>query len=182
VLEIVDVPQHGRKTGYMAADSATYKKGTMVVLSGTFSSSDITALPAGQKNSPGWAQAGYPKLVRAWAGSGGRAFPIDKYEFESEYGSDGTADAIDGRNLDTVLKGQAVTYFRIGTFRTTEFTDVGSAVFGNFLKCSASGTLTIEAAANTETGNSVARVEKLINPAGDAKYHRLEFTLISGEA
>lgn len=182
MLEIVDVPKNGRKTGYMDATSATYKKGTMVVASGTFSAGDITALPAGQKNKPGWAKAGYPKLVRAWSGSGGRAWPIDRIEFEPEYGDTETADSIDGRQLDTVLKGQQVVYFTAGTFRTTEFTDVGTAVFGHFLKASASGTLTAESSAFTETGDSIARVEKLINPSGDAKYHRLEFTLINGEA
>lgn len=181
MLELVDVPQSGRKTGYMDATADTYKKGTMVVASGTFSAGDISSLGSSYSNKPGFAKAGYPKLVRAWAGSGGRAYPMDKLEFEPEYGDDGANDAIDGRNLDTVVKGQAVVYYTAGTFRTTEYTDVGSAVFGHFLKASASGTLTIEASATVETGDSIARVEALFEN-GDFKYNRLEFTLIRGEA
>lgn len=170
MLTLVDVPKSGRKTGYMAGDSATYKKGTMVVASGTFSASDISSLPAGQKNAPGYAQVGYVKLVRAYVGAGKRSYPMDKIIFVPEDGDD---------DLDTVKKGEQVVYYTEGTFETTEFTDCDGAVFGNYLKTTASGTLTLESPANTETSNSVARVEELKAQSGPAKFHRLEFSLIN---
>ncbi len=173
MLEIVDVPVHGRKTGYMASDSATYRKGSFVVASGTFSAGDITTLGAANSNKPGFAVAGYPKLVRAWAGSGGRAFPIDNIITVPEDGED---------DLDTIAKGAVCTYYTGGTFRTSEFTDVSTMVFGDFLKATASGTATIEATATTETADSMARVEFLANSNTKAKDHRLEFTIIQGEA
>ena len=173
MLTIVDAPVNGRKTGYMANDSTTYKKGSFIVQSGTFSAGDITSLPAGQKSKPGFARAGDKKLVRAYIGSGGRAFPIDKKFLEVE-GSDD--------DNDTIKAGASCTFYTQGTFQSTEFTDVGSAVFGDFLKMTASGTATIEATPETETGDSVARVEVLFNSDASANKHRLEFTIVSGEA
>ena len=172
MLEIVDVPVHGRKTGYMSDDTATYKNGSFVVASGTFSAADITTLGTASSNKPGFAVAGYPKLVRAWGTNGGRAWPINKIITVPEDGED---------DQDTIAKGASCTYFTGGTFRTSEFTDVSSPVFGDFLKTSASGTLTIEATATTETANTVARVEALFNSNSLAKDHRLEFTLITGD-
>jgi len=171
VLTLIDVPKSGRRTGYMADEATTYIKGSMVVASGVFSAANITSLPAGQKNTPGFALAGVVKLVRGYAGCGKRAYPIDKIEFEPE---DGDPD------LDTVKKGEQVVYYTKGTFETTEFTDLGgSAVFGDYLKVTASGTLTIEATNDTETTDSVARVEALNAQTGPAKFHRLQFTLIN---
>ncbi len=173
MLELVDVPESGRKTGYMSDDTATYKKGSFILLSGTFSAGDIASLPAGQKNKPGFAKAGDKKLVRGWAATGGRAFPIDKLIFERE---DSDFD------LDTVKKGEAVTYYTAGTFRTTEYTDLTAGTkFGDYLKLTASGTLTSESTVETETSDSVARIEGLFQSNTLARDHRLEFTLISGD-
>ncbi len=158
----------------MANDTATYKKGSFVVASGNFSAGDITTLGTAASNKPGFAVAGVAKLVRAWgAGTGGRAFPIDNINTIPEDGED---------ELDTIARGAVCTYYTAGTFRTTEFTDVGAAVFGDFLLTTATGTLTIEATATTETADSVARVEELFNSATKANEHRLEFSLIAGSA
>lgn len=172
MLEIVDVPVHGRKTGYMSDDTATYKKGSFVVASGTFSAADITTLGAASSNKPGFAVANNPKLVRAWAGSGGRAFPIDNIITVPEDGED---------DLDTIAKGAVCTYYTGGTFRTSEFTDAGALVFGDFLKTTASGTITVEATATAETSDTVARAEFLANTNTKAKDHRLEFTIVVGD-
>jgi len=173
LLELVDVPVHGRKTGYMANDTATYKKGSFVVASGTFSAADITTLGAANSNKPGFAVAGNPKLVRAWTTNNGVAWPINKIITIPEDGED---------DNDTIEKGESCTYYTVGTFRTTEFTDVGSSlVFGDFLKTTATGTLTVEATNTTETSESVARVEELFTGNTLAKEHRLEFVLIKGD-
>lgn len=174
MLELVEVPVNGRRTAFMSDDTTTYKKGSFVLLSGTFSAADIAALPAGQKNTPGFASAGSPKLVRAWSSSGGRAFPVDKHFLEMEDSDD---------TQDTILAGAQVTYYTAGVFRTTEFTDLTTPpVFGDYLKVTASGTLTEEATLATETGDSVARVIGLFTSNTQANRHRLEFELISGEA
>lgn len=172
MLELVDVPVHGRKTGYMANDTATYKKGSFVVASGTFSAADITTLGDANSGKPGFALEGNPKLVRAWATNKGVAWPINKINTIPEDGED---------DLDTIKKGEVCTYYTAGTFRTTEFTDVGALVFGDFLKTTATGTLTVEATATTETSESVARCEELFTGNVLAKEHRLEFVMIKGD-
>lgn len=167
MLEIVNVPAEARKGDAYLATSM--KKGTFVVMSGTFSAADIAALPAGQKNKPGYAYAGDKKLVKAYAGDTGRCFPVDKKIFVPE-DADSSSETIDA--------GAGVIYYTEGEFRTTEFTDVTSPVFGEYLKLSTSGTLTDEASPFTETGASVARVIKLESTSGDASDHRLHFVLL----
>lgn len=156
----------------MANDTATYKKGSFVVASGTFSASDITTLGTANSNKPGFAVAGFPKLVRAWTTNNGVAWPINKLITIPEDGED---------DNDTIQKGEVCTYYTMGTFRTSEFTDVGSLVFGDFLKTTATGTLTVEATATTETSESVARCEELFTGNSLAKDHRLEFVMIKGD-
>ena len=156
----------------MSDDTATYKKGSFVVASGTFSAGDITTLGAASSNKPGFAVAGNPKLVRAWITNNGVAWPINTINTIPEDGED---------DLDTIPKGAVCTYYTGGTFRTTEFTDVGAIVFGDFLKTTASGTITVEATATTETSESVARCEEVFTGNTLAKDHRLEFVLIKGD-
>jgi len=167
MLEIVNVPDHAKIGDAFVATSM--KRGTFVVLSGTFSSSDIASLPSGQKNKPGYASVGDKKLVKAYIGATGACFPVDKLIIKPE-----NADT----DEDTIPAGAQVIYYTEGEFRTTEFTDVGSPDFGDYLKLSTSGTLTIEADAHTKTSESVARVIALENSASDASKHRLHFRLI----
>lgn len=170
MLELVDVPVNGRKTGYVATAMV---KGRFVVQSGVWTAAQVAALGT-NAGKPGYAKAGDPRLVLAYTNSGGRAFPVTKIYTEPEGAED---------DNDSIAVGQSATYFTAGTFRTTEFTSVGSPVFGNFLKVSNSGTLTAEATATVETGNSVARVEGLFNSSNIPPHkHRLEFTIIAGEA
>lgn len=168
MLELVNVPENAKKGRAFIATSM--KRGTFVVLSGTFSTSDISGLPSGQKSKPGYAYSGDLKLVEAYSGATGRCFPVDKLTFVPE-----DADT----DHDTIDAGAGAIYYTEGTFRTSEFTDVTDPEFGEYLKLSASGTLTDEASAYTETGESVARAVQLISDSDDASDHRLEFELIT---
>ena len=170
MLEIVDVPKTGRKTGYI---SSAVKKGTWVVVSGTWTQAQIDALPDAQKNKPGYASVGALRLQVAYPGAG-RSFPADKIYFEHE---DSDYDH------DTFAAGEAVTYYENdGTFRTSEFTDVTTTIApGQKLKLSVSGTLTDEASLNAETENTVAYVEGLFISNTQARDHRLEFTRVDNK-
>ena len=171
MLEVVNCPDHARHGDGFAASEMN--KGTFVVISGTFSAAEITALPANQKSRPGFAYSGDKKLVMAYAGITGRCYPIDKKIFIPE-------DADTDTNANSLVKaGAGAIYYEEGEFRTSEFTDVTTTVeFGNYLKLSASGTLTDEAALTTETAASVARVIVLEDSHSDASKHRMHFRLL----
>jgi hypothetical protein len=167
MLELVNVPDSARKYGFVLT---AMRKGTFVVQSGTFSASEISALPAGQKNIPGFASAGDLKLVRAYLGDTGRCFPVNKHRFAPE-GSDD--------NNDSILAGAMAVYYDEGEFRSTEYTDLSTNTdFGDYLKLSTSGTLTAESADHTESGESVARVIKVVENWADQGRHRLHFVLL----
>jgi len=168
MLEIVNVPDNARQGDAYILTSM--KRGTFVVLSGTFSASDVSGLPSGQKNKPGYASSGDKKLVKAYAGLTGRCYPVDKLVFVPE-DADTDHDSIDA--------GAMVVYYMDGEFRTTEYTNVTSPVFGEYLKLSASGTLTDEGSPYTETSASVARVVKLDSTSSDPSERRLQFRLIA---
>ena len=169
MLEVVNCPDNARHGDAFVASEM--KKGTFVTVSGTFSAAEITALTAGQKSKPGYAYSGDPKLVQAYAGLTGRCYPVDKKIFVPEDGDDATAN-------ENIKAGAGAIYYEEGEFRTSEFTDVTTtADFGDYLKLSASGTLTDESALTTETTASVARVIKL-NRTGAVAGHRLHFRLL----
>lgn len=152
--------------------NAAVKKGTFMVLSGTFSAGDIAALPAGQKDKPGFAKAGSFKLLTAYDAtyqSRGPAYPVTKKIFVPE-DSDSS--------FDTIKAGAQALYFEGGRFRTSEYTDVSSAVvYGDFLKLTVSGTLTDEASLKLSTDNTVARVLALHDGLASPGDSRLEFKL-----
>lgn len=170
MLEVVNCPDHARRgEAYVAT---AMKKGTFVVVSGTFSSAEITTLPASQKSRPGFAYSGDPKLVVAYAGITGRCFPVDKLIFVPENADDVTSN-------NTLVAGAGAIYYTEGEFRTSEFTDVTTtSVFGEYLKLSTSGTLTDESSSFTETSESVARLVKLVRADASAQNHRLHYRLI----
>ena len=170
MLEVVNCPDNARQGGAYVA--SVMNKGTFVVLSGTFSAAEITALPANQKSIPGFAYAGDRKLVVAYAGITERCFPVDKKIFVPENADLATSN-------EQIKAGAGAIYYEEGEFRTSEFTDVTTTVvFGNYLKLSASGTLTDEATLFTETAASVARVIDLQRADADAVDHRLHFRLL----
>lgn len=154
--------------------SADVTKGSFVVLSGTFSQSDIDSLPAGQKETPGYAYAGDPKLVQAWAGNvadTGPAYPVDKKIFVPE-------DADLDSSFETIKAGSQALYYDSGEFRTTEYTDLTTTVvYGDFLKLSASGTLTDEANLKVATNATVARVIELADDHASPGDRRLHFRM-----
>ena len=168
MLEVVNCPDNARHGGAYVASAMN--KGTFVTVSGTFSAAEITALPANQKSRPGFAYENDRKLVQAYAGITGRCYPVDKLIFDPE-----DADT----DYDEISAGAGAIYYEEGEFRTNEFTDVTTTVvFGNYLKLSASGTLTDEAALTTETTASVARVIKIERQDADAVDHRLHYRLL----
>ncbi len=167
MLELVNVPDNARKTGFV--DTAM-TRGTFVVQSGTFTAADITALPANQKDLAGFAVAGDLKLVKAYVGETGRCYPMNKALIVPEGSDDAN---------DDVLAGTSVVFFLEGQFRTTEYTDVTSTVdFGDYLKLSTSGTLTDEATLHTETSLSVARLVSLDDSQAAPVRKRLQFELL----
>ncbi len=170
MLEVVNCPDNARHGGAYVATAMN--KGTFVVISGTFSAAEIASLPANQKSIPGFAYEDDRKLVRAYAGLTGRAYPVDKKIFVPE-------DADLATSNEQIVAGAGAIYYEEGEFRTNEFTDVTTtSIFGNYLKLSASGTLTDESTAFTETGESVARVIDLQRADADAIDHRLHYRLI----
>lgn len=173
MFEIVNAPTHDMIGVAFAAQAV--KKGTFMVASGTFTQADIDALPAGQKNKPGYAYVGSKKLVPAYGQTvaiQGPSYPVDKKIFKIE-----NADS----DEDIIPAGAQVVYYKSGEFRTSEFTDLISAglTYGSYLKTSASGTLTEEAALATPTNSTVARVISLDNNHADSADHRLHFELIN---
>jgi hypothetical protein len=167
MLELVNVPDSARKYGFAATEM---RKGTFVVLSGTFSAGDISALPAAQRSKPGYASAGDLKLVRAYVGATGRCYPINKHIFVPEGADD---------DSDSILAGASAVYYDEGEFRTTEYTDLSASTdFGDYLKLSTSGTLTAEAADHTESTASVARVVRVVENWANQGRHRLHFILL----
>ena len=167
MLELLNVPDSARKYGFVLTQM---RKGTFVVQSGTFSAGEISALPAGQKNIPGYASAGDLKLVQAYVGATGRCFPVNKHIFVPEGADD---------DSDNVLAGASAVYYDEGEFRTTEYTDLSASTdFGDYIKLSTSGTLTAESADHTETGESVARVIDVVENWANQGRHRLHFVLL----
>jgi len=151
------------------------KKGTFVVLSGTMTASDIAGLPVGQKDKPGFASVGSPKLVRAYddtVASRGKAFPVDKKIFIPENADLDTS-------FETIKAGAQALYYTDGEFRTTEYTDLTTTVvYGDWLRLSASGTLTDETDLKTGTNNSVARVIELADDHVSPGDRRLHFRMV----
>lgn len=172
MLEIVRVPVTARVgTGYVNSDM---KRGTFVVASGTFTASDISALPTTQRNKQGYASAGDLKLVKAYDGtfsSRGPAYPVDKRTTVPEGGDS---------DYETIKAGSQVVYYTEGEFRTSEYTNLTTTVtFGDYLKLSASGTLTDETNLKTATANTVARVIGLFDDSSDLSERRLQFELVN---
>jgi hypothetical protein len=169
-LKKVNVPAGAGKTAYAGEEM---EQGLWVELSGEFSAVQINNLPSGQKNKPGYASVGDKRVIKA-TGSGdtGRVYPVKKIIVEPE-------DSDSDSDYTTIDAGQSLTYFTEGTFETDQYTDVSGtgAAFGDYLKLSSSK-LVEEAAATTETANSVARVIK-INNSGDSTKDSLEFEMIT---
>ena len=169
-LEVLSAISENRQG--QAYVSAAVKKGTFMVLSGTFSAADIAALPAGQKDIPGFAKSGSFKLVTAYDDTyqnKGPSYPVTKLIFVPEDGDS---------TFDTIKAGAQAVYFEGGRFRTSEYTDVSTTVvYGDFLKLTASGTLTDEATLKTATDSTVARVIALHNSNASPGDRRLEFKL-----
>ena len=137
--------------------AGAYKKGSFVQLDGVFSQSDVDALPAGQKEVPGYASAGSRKLTQvtsAAAGQRGLVYPINKLIFFPE-DSDSTH--------DTILAGASCIYYAgAGSeYETDQFSVSGTGgVFNDNLEIGAAGTLVESAEADTST-QVVAKVIKL---------------------
>lgn len=144
--------RHGM--GYIAG---AYYKGSFVKMDGEFSSSDITALPTGQKNKPGYASAGDLKLTQvtsAATGQRGLVFPINKLNYKPE-DSDTSLDLIDA--------GASVIYYQGGQYETDQFLAVSGTAGGDFgdnLEITVSGKLTESAQDDTST-QVVAKVIKM---------------------
>lgn len=169
-LKKVIVPDEACKSGYAAA---AYQPGQWVKLNGTFSAADITALPAGQKNKPGYASAGDVKFTRLTTSDDnitGRVGVLGKLIFVPE---DSDTDH------DDIAAGQSCLVFTAGRFETDQYTSVSGtgAAFGDYLKPTDTGTLGEEASPTTETTKSVARVFK-INNTGNPSYDSLVFDII----
>lgn len=172
MIEVIKCPPEARDgEGFVLTQM---KRGTFVVASGTFTASDISGLPAAQKNKPGYAYSGKKKWVQAYAANladRGPAYPIDKLTFVPE-----DADT----DYDTIKAGEQVVVYMGGRFRTSEYTNVTSTiVFGNYLKLSASGTLTDEATLTTATNQTVARTIALHSSNADPADRRLEIELFN---
>lgn len=172
-LEVVrcsPTSRHG--DAFVATD---VKKGSFVVQSGTFTQADIDALPEGQKNKPGYAYVGSPKLVQAYdatIANMGEAYPVDKRIFVPE-------DADLNSSFETILAGSQALYYDNGDFRTTEYTNLTTTVvYGDYLKLSASGTLTDESNLKIQTTSTVARVIELADDHTSPADRRLHFRMV----
>lgn len=150
----VKIPGIRHGMGYIAGD---YYKGSFVKMDGVFSAGDITALPTGQKNKPGWASAGSLKLTQvtsAAAGQRGLVFPINKLLFQPE-GADSS--------YDLLSAGVGVIFYQGGQYETDQFLAVSGTAGGDFgdnLEITVSGKLTESAEADTST-QVVAKVVKM---------------------
>lgn len=173
MLTKVIVPMTARRGEAYASEQLT--KGTWVKISGTFSAGDISSLPTGQKDKPGFASAGDYKVVPAVVGDTMPCFPVDKLTIVPE-GADS--------DNDTILAGAMVVYFTEGRFETDQFTSVSGtgAEYGDYLKIGASSKLVEEASGQVKTSASVARVYK-VHYGGNARhtYDRLEFEMLTNK-
>lgn len=148
--------RHGR--AYIAAD---YAKGSFCKKDGVFSSVNIAALPAGQKDVPGFAYAGAAKLTQvgtAAAGHRGTLFPINKLLFKPE-GSDSTD--------DTISAGSGVIFYQGGQYETDQYTAISGTAGGDFgdnLEVTTAGKLT-ETSQNDASTQIVAKV--IVTTFGD---------------
>ena len=144
--------RHGR--AYIATDCY---KGSFVKRDGVFSAADITALPTGQKNLPGFAQEGSFKLSQvtsAAAGQRGTVFPINKLLFQPE-------DAESTHDL--VLAGSGVIFYQGGQYETDQFLSVSGTSGGDYgdnLEITVSGKLT-ESSEGDESTTAVAKVVQM---------------------
>ena len=166
VRKCPDSARHGE-----AFVASGVKRGCFVKLDGVFTQADIDALPEGQKNKPGYAYVGAPKLNVAFKGVTGRVFPVDYYVAAPE---DSESD------WDTIPAGHQAVYYTEGEFETDQYSGVSGtgANFGDYLKLNTKGQLTEEANPATETSESVARVVKWIK-GGTFDKDRLRFVLIT---
>lgn len=150
---MIEVKIPGIRYGHAFIDSAYYK-GSFVKRNGVFSSSDITALPTGQKNIPGYAVEGSLKLTQvtsAAAGQRGTVYPINKLIFAPE---DSDSD------YDLIPAGASVLYYVGGQYETDQFLAVSGTAGGDFgdnLEITVSGKLT-ESAEGDESTQIVAKV------------------------
>ena len=111
---MIEVKIPGIRHG-MAYVAGAYYKGSFVKRDGVFSSADITALPTGQKNKPGYAKEGSMKLTQvtsAAAGQRGLVYPINKLLFMPE-----DADS----DQDLIPAGAGVIYYQGGQYETDQF-------------------------------------------------------------
>ena len=149
----VKIPGIRHGMAYIAAD---YKKGSFVKRDGVFTSGEIDALTAGQKNVPGFASTGSLKLTQvtsAAAGQKGTVFPINKLIFKPE---DSDSDS------DTIAEGSGVIYYQGGQYETDQYTAVSGSAGGDFgdnLEIASAGQLT-ESSEGNESTQVVAKVIK----------------------
>jgi len=150
----VKIPGTRHGMGYIAG---AYYKGSFVTRDGVFTSGEITALPANQKNKPGFAYEGALKLTQvttAAAGQRGTVFPINKLLFAPE-GADADSDLIPA--------GSSVIYYQGGQYETDQFLAVSGTAGGDFgdnLEVTVSGKLTESLDTNAGT-QFVAKVIKM---------------------
>ena len=149
----------------MAYIAGAYYKGSFCKKDGVFSSSDITNLPTGQKNKPGYAKAGDLKLTQVTStadGQRGTVFPINKLIFKPE-----DSDSDD----DLIPAGASVIYYQGGQYETDQYLEVSGTSGGDFgdnLEITVSGKLT-ESSYTDESQYIVAKVIKMT--FGDSYNH-----------
>lgn len=173
MLTKVIVPMHARRGEAYASEALT--KGTWVKISGTFSDGDISSLPDGQKQKPGFAYSGDFKVYPALADDTMPCFPVDKATVVPE-GADS--------DNDTILAGAIVVYFTEGRFETDKYTSVSGtgATYGDYMKIGSSSKLIEETDPAIKTSASVARCYK-VHYGGNARhtYDRLEFEMLTNK-